>query len=75
MAFVHIYRWADARRKAYGHLGMVVQTPNGNKTYITMLNDGGGNLFRETQGVAPSLPNELRNMTGIRGAFDADGTP
>jgi len=73
MAFVHIYRWADARRKAYGHLGMVVQTPNGNKTYITMLNDGGGNLFRETQGVAPSLPTELRNMTGIRGAFDADG--
>jgi hypothetical protein len=70
MAFVHIYRWANA---PFGHLGMVVQTPNGNKTYITMLNDGDGNLFREQEGLAPSLPNELRNITGIRGAFDANG--
>lgn len=62
MAFVQIYNW----RGGYGHLGMVVQTPNGNKTYITMLNAGGGNYFREYEGVAPSLPQELRRITGIR---------
>ncbi|MEI8316976.1 MAG: hypothetical protein WCH79_03445 [Planctomycetia bacterium] len=74
MAFVHIYRWAGGvGKKAHGHLGMVVQTPNGNKTYITMLNSGENNLFRENEGSAPSLPQDLRNMTGIRGAFDSDG--
>ncbi|MCY3015830.1 MAG: hypothetical protein NT171_14230 [Planctomycetota bacterium] len=73
MAFVHIYRWAFAGKKAHGHLGMVVQTPNGNKTYITMLNSGENNMFRENEGSAPSLPSDLRNMTGIRGAFDSDG--
>lgn len=69
MAFVQIYNW----RGGYGHLGMVVQTPNGNKTYITMLNVGGDNLFREYEGDAPSLPQELRRMTGIRNAMEPDG--
>lgn len=69
MAFVQIYNW----RGGYGHLGMVVQTPNGNKTYITMLNAGGGNLFREYEGDAPSLPQELRRITGIRNAMEPDG--
>lgn len=70
MASVQIYRWSGA---GYGHLGMVVQTPSGNKTYITMLNQDGDSLFRENVGVAPSLPVELRNMTGIRGASNANG--
>jgi hypothetical protein len=69
MAFVQIYNW----RGGYGHLGMVVQTPNGNKTYITMLNAGGGNYFREYEGVAPSLPQELRRITGIRNAMEPGG--
>ena len=72
MAFVQIYNWSGG----YGHLGMVVQTPNGNKTYITMLNTGGNNFFdyfREHEGGAPSLPQELRRMTGIRNAMEPGG--
>lgn len=57
MAFCHVYFWKKGR---WGHTGLALQTPTGKKTYITMLNDEG-------QAVAPSLPEELRNWTGIRG--------
>lgn len=70
MACVRIYRWAPRDpgsilpwRRRHGHLGMVVETRGGAKTYITMLGDA----------VAPSLPQELRLMTGIRGALEPNG--
>lgn len=66
MPFVHIYHWMS-ERGGYGHLGMVVETPTGLRTYITMLyGEDPRNVFHEVRGVAPSLPQELRNMTGIR---------
>ena len=57
MAFCHVYFW---KKGPWGHTGLALQTPTGKKTYITMLDDEG-------QAVASSLPEELRNWTGIRG--------
>jgi len=67
MACVRIYFWgnpnqgsvAKLRTGAHGHLGMVVETIGGAKTYITMVGPG-----------APSLPQDLRLLTGIRNNED-----
>jgi len=68
MAFVQIYFWETRGR---GHLGMALQTPSGHKTYITMLNQDAEGYFDTGTGYAPTLPEELRNWTGIQGGMDA----
>jgi len=68
MACVQIYFWgnrnqgsvAQLRNQRHGHLGMVVETKGGAKTYITMIGTA----------VAPSLPLDLRLMTGISNPND-----
>ncbi len=57
MAFCHVYFWGAAN-EGFGHTGLALQTNAGLKTYITMLNTTG-------QGLAPSLPEDLRLWTGI----------
>lgn len=58
MAFVQIYRWG-------GHLGLVVQTQSGQRTFITMRPETNQaatktGMFREWGGEAMSLPADLR---------------
>ncbi len=65
MACVQIYIWhtpngGSTDHGNHGHLGMVVETKDGAKTYITML----GNAS------APSLPQELRRVAGVRARND-----
>lgn len=69
MAFCHLYYW---ERGLFGHTGLAIQTPSGQKAYISLLNVPGTGGDQGRYGFAPSLPSELRQWTGIgsKGNFD-----
>lgn len=71
MAFCQVWCWIDPVTGSIGrqlstlatrpgHLGLALQTPTGQKTYITMVPTG-----EQGQGYAQGMPDDLRTYTGI----------